>query len=173
MAKESAKTKSQTLSVGETAKRLDVSPDSVRNYCERGWLEFVRLRGSHRRVLLRSIEAFEAQRRPNKPDASRLPEPPLQKRQVDEDFEIYYLGNDLYPNELNRGYICNLSFFKDLLPGGSNPSTILGDVGRIFGGGTFKILRIRDGEVISERIISVPGPTKDDVAIMREVYMNL
>ncbi len=123
MAKESAKTKSQTLSVGETAKRLDVSPDSVRNYCERGSLRFLRLRG--------------------------------------------------YPNELNRGYICNLSFFKDLLPGGFNPSTILGDVGRIFGGGTFKILRIRDGEVISERIISVPGPTKDDVAIMREVYMDL
>ena len=71
MAKESAKTKSQTLSVGETAKRLDVSPDSVRNYCERGSLRFLRLRGSHRRVLLRSIEAFEAQRRPNKLDASR------------------------------------------------------------------------------------------------------
>ncbi len=117
MTRERAKTKSQTLSVGETAKRLDVSPDSVRNYCERGWLQFVRLRGSHRRVLLRSIEAFEAQRRPNKPDASRLPEPPPQKRQVDEDFEIYYLGNDLYPNELNRGYICNLSFFTRLFPG--------------------------------------------------------
>ncbi len=173
MTKERAKTKSQTLSVGETAKRLDVSPDSVRNYCERGWLQFVRKRGSHRRVLLRSIEAFEAQRRRNKPDPSRLPGPPPQKRQVDEDFEIYYLGNDLYPKELNRGYICNLSFFKDLFPGGFNPSTILGDVGRIFGGGTFKILRIRDGEVISERIISVPGPTKDDVAIMREVYMDL
>jgi helix-turn-helix protein len=173
MTKERAKTKSQTLSVGETAKRLDVSPDSVRNYCERGWLQFFRLRGKHRRVMLRSIEAFEAQRRPNKPDPSRLPEPPPQKRQVDEDFEIYYLGNDLYPNELDRGYICNLSFFKDLFPGGFNPSTILGDVGRIFGGGTFKILRIRDGEVISERIISVPGPTKDDVAIMREVYMDL
>jgi hypothetical protein len=56
-------------------------------------------------------EAFEAQRRPNKPDPSRPPELLPQKRQVDEDFEIYYLGNDLYPNELNRGYICNLSFF--------------------------------------------------------------
>jgi hypothetical protein len=159
--------------MGETAKRLDVSPDSVRNYCERGWLQFVRTRGNHRRVLLRSIEAFEAQRRPNKPDVSRLLEPPPQKRQVDEDLEIYYLGNELYPNELNRGYICNFSFFKDLFPRGFNPSTILGDVGRIFGGGTFKILRIREGEVISERMISVPGPTKDDVAIMREVYMDL
>ena len=162
-----------TLSVGETAKRLDVSPDSVRNYCERGWLQFVRARSNHRRVLLRSIEVFEAQRRPNKPDPSRLPEPPPPKRQVEEDFEIYYLGNDLYPNGVNGGYICNLSFFKDLFPNGFNPSTILGDIGRIFGGGTFKILRICDGVVISERIISVPGPTKDDVAIMREVYMDL
>jgi hypothetical protein len=59
-----------------------------------------------------SIEAFEAQRRPNKPDPSRLPEPPPQKRHVDENCEIYFLGNDLYPNELDRGYICNLSFFK-------------------------------------------------------------
>jgi hypothetical protein len=173
MTRERSKTKSQTLSVGETVPRLNVSPDSVRNYCERGWLQFFRARGKHRRVLLRSIEVYEAQRRPNKPDAPRLPEPPTQKRQVEEDFEIYYLGNELYPNELNRGYICNLSFFKDLFPDGLNPSTILGDVGRIFGGGSFKILRIRDREVISERIISVPGPSKDDVAIMREVYLDL
>jgi hypothetical protein len=95
MTKESANTKSQTLSVGETAKRLDVSPDSVRNYCERGWLQFVRARSNHRRVLLRSIEVFEAQRRPDKPDPFCLPEPPPPKCQVDEDFELATIGDFL------------------------------------------------------------------------------
>jgi len=165
-------TKSRTLSVGETAKRLDVSPDSVRNYCERGWLQCTRGRGNHRRVLLRSIESFEAQRNPKKSDSVAALQPIQQKARVEEDFEIYYLGNEHHPNEIERGYICNFSFFKNSLPGGLNPSTILGDVGRIFGGGTFQIVRLRDGEVISERIFSLPGPTKDEVAVMREVYMD-
>lgn len=164
--------KSGTLSVGETAKRLDVSPDTVRNYCQRGWLQFTRGRGNHRRVLLRSIESFEAQRNPKKSDSVAAPEPFQQERQIDDEFEIYFFGNEHHPNQIEHGYICNLSFFKDLLPGGVNPSTILGDVGRVFGGGTFKIVRLRDGEMISERIFSLPGPTKGEVAVMRELYMD-
>ena len=164
---------SQTLSVGETAKRLDISPDSVRNYCERGWLQFIRGRGNHRRVLLRSIESFEAQRNPKKPDPVGAPQALQQKRRIEDEFEIYYLGNEEYPNGIGRGYVCNLGFFEALLPAGSNPSTILRDVGSMFGGGIFKILRVRDGEVISERIFSLPGPTKGDVAVMREMYMDI
>ena len=164
--------KSGTLSVGETAKRLDVSPDTVRNYCERGWLQFTRGRGNHRRVLLRSIESFEAQRNPKKSDSVAAPQPIQQERQIEDEFEIYFLGNEHHPNQIEHGYICNLSFFKDLLPDGPNPSTILGDVGRVFGGGTFKIVRLRDGEMILERIFSLPGPTKGEVAIMRELYMD-
>lgn len=164
--------KSGTLSVGETAKRLDVSPDTVRNYCERGWLQFTRGRGNHRRVLLRSIESFEAQRNPKKSDSVAAAQPIQQERQIDDEFEIYFLGNEHHPNQIEQGYICNLNFFKDLLPDGPNPSTILGDVGRVFGGGTFKIVRLRDGEMILERIFSLPGPTKDEVAIMRQLYMD-
>jgi hypothetical protein len=166
------RTKSETLSVGETAKRLDISPDSVRNYCERGWLQFIRGRGNHRRILLRSIESFEAQRNPKEPESAGAPQFTVQKRQIDDEFEIYYLGNEEHPNEMARGYVCNLSFFQALLPAGFNPSTILRDVGSTFGGGTFKVLRLRDGVVISERIFSVPGQTKIDVEMLREVYMD-
>ena len=70
---------------------------------------------------------------------------------------------------MDQGYICNFGFFEGLLPGGFNPSTILADVRRMFGGGTFKVLRVRDGEVISERIFALPGPTKNDVDVMREL----
>lgn len=59
-----------------------------------------------------------------------------------------------------------------MLPAGFNPATILADVGRTFGGGTFKTLRVRDGEVISERVFTLPGPTKNDVVMMREVNMD-
>lgn len=167
-----AKTRSQTLSVGETAKRLDISPDSVRNYCERGWLQCIRARGNHRRILLRSIESFEAQRSPKKTESAKAPQTPPQKQKIVDEFEIYYLGNADYPSEVDRGYICNFNFFEAMLPGGFNVSTMLADVGRMFGGGTFKILRVRDGEVISERVFSLPGPTKNDVAMMREVNLD-
>lgn len=164
--------RSQTLSVGETAKRLDISPDSVRNYCERGWLQCIRKRGNHRRILLRSVESFEAQRNPKKPDPVEASKSLQLKSQIDDEFEIYYLGNVHYPNEIDQGYICNFSFFEALIPGGLNPSTILVDVGKMFGGGTFKIMRLRDGEVISERIFDLPGPTKNDVVVMREINMD-
>jgi len=167
-----ANPRAQTLSVGRTAKRLDISPDSVRNYCERGWLQFIRARGNHRRILLRSIESFEAQRNPKKPESVETPRPLQQKPRMEDEFEIYYLGNAGYPNGMEQGYICNFSFFGALLPGGLNPSTMLAYVGRMFGGGTFKILRVRDGEVISERIFALPGPTKNDVAVMREISMD-
>ena len=62
-----SKTRNPTLSVGETARRLRVSPNTVRNYCDRGWLHCIRGRGIHRRISLRSIESFEAQRRPDQP----------------------------------------------------------------------------------------------------------
>jgi helix-turn-helix protein len=107
---------SRTLSVGETAKRLDVSPDSVRNYCERGWLQCTCGRGNHHRVLLRSIESFEAQRHPKKPIQD--PEPAKQRHHVDDEFEIYYLGNEGHPNDMELRYICNLSFFG-AISGGS------------------------------------------------------
>ncbi len=173
MRKQKTNTHSQTLSVGQTAKRLDISPDSVRNYCERGWLECIRGKANHRRILLRSIEAFEAQRRPPETEFSaQRSTVPRQSRPIDEDFEIYYLGNDRYPNNLEPGYICNLSFFVSLITVHVNPSLILTYVGTQFGGGSFKILRVRDAEVISERIVSLPGPTKDDVIVMRQLAMD-
>ena len=91
---------------------------------------------------------------------------------MEEDAEIYYLGNERYPNEIELGYVCNFSFFKDLLPDGFNPSTVLGDVGRLFRGGMFKIMWLRDGEVISERIFSLPGPTNNEVVVSREMYLS-
>jgi hypothetical protein len=164
--------RSQTLSVGETAKRLDISTDSVRNYCERGWLQCIRARGNHRRILVRSIESFEAQRNPKRPERAETPQGLPQARRIEDEFEIYYLGNANYPNGVDPGYICNFSFFEAMLPGGLNTSTMLADVGRMFGGGTFKIVRVRDGEVISERVFSLPGPTKNDVVMMREVNLD-
>ena len=166
------RTKLQTLSVGETAQRLNVSPDTVRNYCERGLLEFIRKGGNHRRVLIRSIESFETQRNPKKPDSVATPQALQQKPRIKDEFEVYYLGNEENPNDIARGYICNFSFFESMLPAGFSPSTIMRDLGSLFGGGNFKILRVRDGEVISERTFSLPGPTKDEVRVMREVSMD-
>ena len=101
-----SKTKRTTLSVGEAAKRLDVSPDTIRNYCEREWLHNVRSRGNHRRITLRSIESFEAQRRPTQPKPQSTKSPPIVLPAVEEEFEIYYLGNEAYPNGIEAGYIC-------------------------------------------------------------------
>lgn len=173
MKNEKANPNAQTLSVGVTAKRLDISPDSVRNYCERGWLQFTRGRGNHRRILLRSIESFEAQRSPQKLESIEAPRPLPPKPGTEDEFEVYYLGNTDYPSGMDQGYICNFGFFEALLPGGFNPSTILTNVGRMFGGGTFRVLRVRDGEVISERIFTLPGPTKNEVVIMRELSMDI
>jgi excisionase family DNA binding protein len=167
-----SKTKKPTLSVGETARRLDVSPDTVRNYCERGWLDCIRGRGNHRRISLRSVESFEAQRRPDRPNPSSEKPSSRVLRVVEEDFEIYYLGNEAHPNGIEPGYICNASFLSQLRKG-MTPSTISMYVGQQFGGGSFRIVRIRDGEVVSERTVYLPGPTKDDVPNMREVALDL
>ena len=167
-----SKTKKPTLSVGETARRLDVSPDTVRNYCERGWLHCTRGRGNHRRISLRSIESFEAQRRPDQP------KPPTEKPSsrvmpvVEEDFEIYFLGNEAHPNGIETGYICNASCFGQMWKG-VTPSTLLMYVAKDFGGGTFRIVRLRDGEVVSERVVYLPGPTKvDEVLMSREMALD-
>ena len=166
-----SRAKRSTLSVGETARRLDVSPDTVRNYCERGWLHCIRVRGNHRRISLQSIESFEAQRRSDqpKPQAERPSSRVL--RVVEEDFELYYLGNETHPNGIEPGYICNASCFGQMWKG-VTPSTILMYVGREFGGGVFRIVRIRDGEVVSERTVYLPGPTKNDVPISRELALD-
>src|SRR5713226_1327542 len=97
--------KSATLSVGETAKRLDVSPDTVRNYCEQGLLQCIRVRGNHRRILIRSIDAFEARRKPYELTPP-LTKPQQQRHKVEEDYEIYYVGNDAHPNKIEPGLIC-------------------------------------------------------------------
>jgi hypothetical protein len=165
------KTKNSTLSVGETARRLGVSPDKVRNYCERDWLHCIRGRGNHRRISLRSIESFEAQRRPDQPN------PPAEKTSsrglavVDEDFEIYYLGNEAHPNRIEPGYICNASLFSQMWKG-MTPSTILVYVGQEFGGGAFQIVRVRDGEIVSQRTVYLPGTTKDEVLINRQLALD-
>jgi len=52
------------------------------------------------------------------------------------------------------------------------PSTILVYVGQQFGGGAFRIVRVRGGEVAYERTVYSPGPRKDEVAINREVAMD-
>ena len=165
------KTKNPTLSVGETARRLGVSPDTVRNYCERGWLRCIRGRGNHRRISLSSVESFEAQRRPDQPNPPAEKTPSRGSRVVDEDFEIYYLGNEAHPNRIEPGYICNASFFR-LMWKDMTPSTILVYVGQQFGGGAFQIVRVRDGEVVSQRTVYLPGPTKDEVAITREMSLD-
>lgn len=52
-------------------------------------------------------------------------------------------------------------------------SSILAYVGTQFGGGTFQIVRVLDGEVVSERTLYVPGPTKEDeVLITRETALD-
>lgn len=164
-----SKTRNPTLSVGETARRLDVSPDTVRNYCERGWLHCTRGRGNHRRISLRSIESFEAQRRRDQPKPPTENLPSRVTPVVDEDFELYFLGNEAHSNGIEPGYICNASCFGQTWKG-VTPSNLLIYVAGEFGGGTFRIVRVRDGEVVSERIVYLPGPTnKDEVLISREV----
>jgi excisionase family DNA binding protein len=173
MAKRNRYTKARTLSVGESAKRLDVSPDTIRNYCERGWLQFVRMRGHHRRILLDSIESFESQRRPTTKDSVvQITAPPKQSPPIDEDFEIYYLGNDSFPNDFEPGYICNLSFFVRSITSNVQISSILAYVGIQFGGGNFRLVRIRGAEIVSERFVSLPGSTKQDVLVIREVALH-
>ena len=166
-----SQTRRTTLSVGEAARRLDVSPDTIRNYCERDWLHCIRSRGNHRRITLRSIESFEAQRGPNQPSAKPTITPSITLPAVDEEFEIYYLGNQDYPNNIEAGFICNASFFSRIWTG-MTPSSILTYVAGQFGGGEYRIVRVLDGEVVSERTIYVPGPTKDDVHIIREVTLD-
>jgi hypothetical protein len=92
-----------------------------------------------------------------------------QPSKVDEDVEIYYLGNRQYPNNLETGYVCNFSMFEY-----SHDPAALSSVAQCllheFGGGTFKIARVRDGFVVNERIIDLPGPTKQfDIDVNREV----
>ena len=165
------KSKNSTLSVGETARRLNVSPDTIRNYCERGWLDCIRGRGNHRRISLRSIESFEAQRRPDRPNPS-VETPYLRASHIVEDeIEIYYLGNEAHPNGIEAGYICNASLFGQIWVG-MTPSSILKYLGQQFGGGAFRIVRVRDGVVVSERSVSLPGPTRDEVLIIREIAMD-
>lgn len=160
--------KSRTLSVGETARRLGISPDTVRNYCERGLLQFARTSGNHRRILVRSVEAFEQQRRPTEPTPSReKPRPPQPK--LDEDIEFYYEGNDAYPNNLEPGFVCTLSFLAYAHNGGGI-SSMAQFLLREFGGGTYRIAKVREGFVVNERTIELPGPTKDlEITMAREV----
>lgn len=166
------KTKRTTLSVGEAARRLDVSPDTVRNYCEREWLHCIRSLGNHRRITLRSIESFEAQRRADEPNPRSTNSSPRALPVVDEELEIYYLGNETYPNSIEAGYVCNASFFGRIWKG-VTPSSILMYVAGQFGGGVFRIVRVLDGQAVSERTIQVPGPTKEqEVLITREIALD-
>jgi excisionase family DNA binding protein len=164
-------TKRATLSVGEAARRLDVSADTIRNYCERGWLHCIRSRGKHRRISLRSIESFESQKhagqlKPESPTLSAVARPV-----ADEEFEIYYLGNEAHPNDIELGYICNASQFGQSWKG-VTPSSIFSYVAQQFGGGAFRIARVLDGNVVSERTVQVPGATKDEVLISREIALD-
>lgn len=163
--------KSPTLSVGETARRLSVSADTIRNYCKKGFLRCVRTKGKHRRILLSSIQAFETQR--TREQATPEPErvrPNLPE--IDEEFEIYYLGNPSYSNDLDLGFICNVSHIEQI-GHWNGPSGLVQFVGQFFGGGTYKVRRVRDGNVVSERVIELPGPTKDDqVSIFRESALD-
>ena len=116
---------------------------------------------------------LEAQRNPKKPDPVEASTSFQFRPGIHDEFEIYYLGDSDYPNEIDQGYICNFSFFEALIPSGFNASTILANVGKVFGGGAFKIMRLRDGEVIHERTFELPGPTKDEVVVMREINMGI
>ncbi len=161
-----------TLSVGETAQRLGVSTDTIRNYCEEGLLRCLRTKGNHRRVLLSSIQAFEAQRKPAELNPP-LTKPQEQRHKVDEDYEIYYVGNGAHPNKIEPGLICTGRYFG-LQRNDGGFSSVLLTVTREFGGGNFKILRVREGEIVLERLISLPGPTKEDnVLVTREVALDL
>lgn len=166
------KTKRTTLSVGEAARRLDVSPDTIRNYCERDWLQCIRSRGHHRRISLQSIQSFEAQRRVDQPNQPG--EKPFRKVAPvrDEEFELYYLGNEAHPNAIEAGYICNASFLRRIWIG-MTPASIQSYVASQFGGGAYRIVRVLDGEVVYERVIYLPGPTKEEVRMMREVALDL
>lgn len=151
--------KSATLSVGEAARRLGISPDTVRNYCERGLLQFARTSGNHRRILVRSIEGLERQKNPSEPTPSQE-KPRAQQPKVDEDIEIYYEGNNAYPNGLEPGFVCTMSFLACAHNGGGI-SSMAQFLLHEFGGGTFRIARVRDGFVLNERVIELPGTTKD------------
>jgi hypothetical protein len=166
---QSAKRRNQLFQLVKTARRFDVSPDTVRNYCERHWLDCRRSRGNHHRITIRSIESFEAQRRSNQPNAQTVESPPRVLPVADEEFEIYYLGNETHPNKIEAGYVCNASEIWK----GVTPSSILRFVGKQFGGGTFRIVRVRDGEVVSERTIYLPGNTKDEVVVTRDDVLDI
>ncbi len=157
------KLKSPSLSVGEAARRLGVSPDTIRDYCERGLLQFVRTQGNHRRILLRSVVAFEKQRAPAEPVAV-VQKPPPPPPKVDEDFEIYYLGNHDYPNNLDVGFVCNFSYLESA-PSDTPRSSIAQFLAHEFGGGVFRIVRVREGFEVNERTIEITGET-DDLAVI-------
>jgi hypothetical protein len=118
--------------------------------------------------VLQSVIALEKQRRPTEPEPV-VEKACRQPAKVDEDTEIYYMGNRRYPNDLEAGYVCNLSFFQY-----SHDPAALSSVAQFllheFGGGTFRIARVRNGFVVNERIIDLPGPTKDlELTANREV----
>lgn len=122
-------------------------------------------RGNHRRITLRSIESFEAQRRADEPNPRSTNSSPRALPVVEEELEIYYLGNEAYPNSIEAGYVCNASFFGRIWKG-VTPSSILMYVAGQFGGGVFRIVRVLDGQVVYERTIQVPGPTKEQEVLI-------
>ncbi len=162
--------KSTTVSVGEAARRLGRSPDTIRNYRDQGLLQYVRTKGKQRRVLLSSIEALEARLKPEHmtQDSEK---PPLKLPELEDEFELYYLGNESYPNALEPGYICNVSQIL-CLGHWAGPSSVLPFVGKVFGGGNYKVIRVRDGNVVSERPIELPGPTREDGIVMARDLMG-
>ncbi len=46
------------LSVGKVAEMFDVDPDTVRNWCEEGRIEYIITPGGHRRISQESIDKF-------------------------------------------------------------------------------------------------------------------
>ncbi len=163
--------KSKTVSVGEAARRLGVSTDTIRNYCDQGLLQYVRTKGKQRRILLSSIEALEARRKPQHMTQD-TEKSPLKLPEVKEEFELYYLGNESYPNALEPGFICNVSQIP-CLGRWEGPSYILPFIGQVFGGGIYKMVRVRDGNVVSERTIELPGPTKEDqIGMPRDIFLG-
>ena len=87
-----ARRKTTTLSVGGAAQGLEVSTDTIRNYCETGLLQYVRMKGKHRRILLSSIEAL-AKRKPEQMTADSE-KSSLKSHKVEDEFELYYPGNE-------------------------------------------------------------------------------
>jgi hypothetical protein len=111
------------------------------------------------------------QRQPNEPNPQIAQSSSEISSLIDEEIEIYYLGNETHPNTIEPGYICSASHFR-MTWKGVTPSSILGYVAREFGGGNFQIVRVLDGTAVSERTIHVPGPTKDDVLMTREIALD-